>query len=495
MLGIILAAVEATGVAAAMPTAAAELGGVERYSWIFTAYLLTSTVAMPLYGKLADLYGRQRIYQSAVMIFLAGSALCGAAPSMPLLIVFRALQGLGAGGLMPITATIAADIYPLAERGRVQGLFAGTWAVAGLLGPLVGGWVTDTLSWRWIFYLAIPAGLASIVLTGRHLREDVAPRRHSLDVLGTLSLAAAVSCLLVALTEGTRRWGVLDPRTLGLFAAAAAGFVLFLWQEHRAAEPILPLDIFKNRLIAVGSAGNVVLGMLLFSLTTYVPIFGQGVLGGTALDAGALLIPLSLGWTVSSTVGGRLLMRMSYRTFELWGAAFTLGGCVLLALADADSGRGDVMGAAFVIGLGLGWVSLPLLLGVQNAVPKARSGVATSSVQFFRFIGGAVAVAALGALFQARQSARSGGLDVEAALDPELRAALDPATLDVLQGALLHALDGVFVATTAIAVAGLLCAAAFPRGSAEELAWTDDADGGQTHSTHSPALDREREKR
>lgn len=471
MLGIILTAVEATGVSAAMPTAASELGGVERYSWIFTAYLLTSTIAMPLYGKLADLYGRRRIFQTGISLFLLGSMLCGTAPSMTVLIVFRAIQGLGAGGLMPLTATIAADIYPLAERGQMQGLFAGTWTVAALLGPLGGGWITDTFSWRWIFYLTIPAGVLSIALVGRYLREVVEPRRHALDVLGALSLMVAVISFLVALTEGTSQWGRLDPRTLALYAASAAGLATFLWQERRAAEPILPLDIFGNRQVSVASVGNVLLGMLFFSLSTYIPIFGQGVLGGTAIDAGSLLIPLSLGWTLSSTVGGRMLLRMSYRAFLLWGASVATGGCVFLALVDAESSRWDVMRTAFFIGLGLGWVSLPYLIGVQNAVPKERRGVVTSTVQFFRFIGGAVAVAALGALFQARQSAASGGLDVEAALNPELRAHLDPQTLKVLQGALLHALDGVFVALTGIAVAVFLCAAAYPRGSAEELAW------------------------
>jgi EmrB/QacA subfamily drug resistance transporter len=478
-LGIFLAAIEATAVAAAMPTAVSELGGVERYSWVFTAYLLTSTAAMPLYGKLADLYGRRRIFQLGISVFIVGSVLCGQASSLNVLIAFRAIQGLGAAGLMPVTATIAADIYSLQERGRVQGAFAGTWAVAGLLGPLIGGWITDNFSWRLIFYASVPLGFLAMALVGRFLREEIQPREHAFDLLGTCSLTAAVTCLLVALTEGTASWGWGDPRTLGLLAVAFAGLAVFLWQERRAPEPMLPLDIFHIPIVAVASAGNLVLGMMLYSLSTYVPIFGQGVLGGTAVDAGSLLIPLSLGWTFSSTVGGRFLMRFTYRTFLLWGAAVAFAGCSGIAAAGLDTTRLEFMAAAFFVCLGFGWVSLPFLLGPQNAVPWQKRGVATSSVQFFRSIGGALAVAGLGALFHARQTAavvRRGladGPDIGAALDPELRAGLDPVVLQGLQEAVMDGLDGIFTTLALLAGIIVVVALAFPRGSAEELAWPE----------------------
>ncbi len=478
VFGIVLAAVEATAISAAMPTAVSELGGVERYSWVFTAYLLTSTASMPLYGKLADLYGRRRIYQVGIGLFLLGGALCGLAPTMTLLIVFRAVQGLGAGGLMPITATIAADIYTLEERGRVQGAFAATWAVSGLAGPLIGGLITDTLSWRFIFYLTIPAGLASMWLVGRYLRESVGRREHALDVVGTLSLTIATVLLLWALTEGGGAHGFMAPATLAMLGGAALGLVLFLWQENRAPEPILPLGLFRHRIIWVSSVGNALLGMLLFGLTTYVPVFGQGVLGGTAIDAGVLLIPLSIGWTSSSTIGGRLLMRFSYRAFLLTGGVcVALGTGFMAVLGGAAASRLTVMASLLVVGVGMGCLSLPYLLGVQNAVPPKQRGVATSSVQFFRSIGGAIAVAALGGLLYARQVAvlaTEPGLgvgDIERALDPQARSALDPSVLETLRGALVHGLDGVFTAMALVAAAVLLISFAFPRGGAASLAF------------------------
>jgi EmrB/QacA subfamily drug resistance transporter len=469
LLGMFLAALEATAVAAAVPTAVGELGGVSRYSWVFSAYLLTSTTTVPMFGKLADLYGRRRIYGVAVAIFLAGSALSGLARSFGQLVVFRALQGLGAGGVMPVAVTVVGDIYSLEERGRVQGVFSGVWALASLVGPLLGGLITDALSWRWIFFLNVPFGLLSAWMLHRWLREESGRKERRLDVLGTVSLTAAVTLLLLALIEGPESWGWRDARTLALLAGAAAGLALFLWQERRAPEPMLPLDLFHNRLIAVASAGNVLLGALLFAITAYVPMFGQGVLGGTAVDAGSMLAPILIGWPIASTLAGRLLLRVSYRTMSVGGSALAVAGALLLARSGAATTRLEVMIAMLVIGLGLGFVSMPYLLGVQNAVPWHRRGIATGSVQFFRNIGGAVAVAALGALLNARLLAVAGpGAGANAVLDPALRARLAPGALHHLVTALLAGISAVFVALAVLAVASLAVALRFPRGSARE---------------------------
>jgi len=469
LLGMFLAALEATAVAAAVPTAVGELGGVSRYSWVFSVYLLTSTTTVPLFGKLADLYGRKRTYQVAVAFFLVGSALSGLARSFGQLVIFRAIQGLGAGGVMPVAITIVGDIYSLEERGRVQGAFSGVWALASLIGPLLGGIITDALSWRWIFYLNVPFGLVSAWMLHRWLREETGRTEHRLDVLGTVSLTAAVTLLLLALIEGPESWGWSDARTLGLLAGSAAGLALFFWQERRAPEPMLPLDLFKNRLIAVASAGNVLLGALLFSITAYVPMFGQGVLGGTAVDAGSILAPILIGWPIASTLAGRMLLRVGYRTMSVGGATLTVAGSLLLARAGAATTRLEVMAAMLVIGLGLGFLSMPYLLGVQSAVPWQRRGVATSSVQFFRNIGGAVAVAALGALLNARLRAIAGpGADANAVLDPALRTRLAPATVHHLVSALLHGIQGVFIALAGLAVVSFAVALLFPRGSARE---------------------------
>lgn len=470
LLGMFLAALEATAVATAVPTAVGELGGVAHYSWVFSAYLLTSTTTVPMFGKLADLFGRKRTYQWSVAIFLIGSALCGIAHTFPQLILFRAIQGLGAGGVNPVATTIVGDIYTLEERGKIQGIFSGVWAAASLIGPLLGGMITDSLSWRWIFYLNLPFGLLSAVMIQRFMREETRRTEHRLDILGTLSLTAAVTLLLLALLEGPGTWGWLDVRTLGLLAGAGAGLALFLWQEKRAPEPMLPLDLFQNRLIAVASAGNFLIGALLYSLTAYVPMFGQGVLGGSAMKAGTILAPILLGWPIASTLAGRILLKVDYRPMTIFGSITVITGTALLAWTHAGTGAAWIMTSMMLTGFGLGFVSMPYLLGVQNAVPWHRRGVATSSVQFFRNIGGAISVAALGALLNARLQAIAGpGVDANAALDPALRARLSPAALHTLTGALLHGLQGTFVAIAALSVVFLVTALLGPRGSAHSL--------------------------
>jgi Na+/melibiose symporter-like transporter len=287
-----------------------------------------------------------------------------------------------------------------------------------------------------------------------------------------VSLTVAVTLLLLALLEGGSAWGWADVRTLSLLAGSLAGLGVFIWQERRHPEPMLPFDLFQNPLIAVSSLGNVLLGALLFSLTAYVPMFGQGVLGGTAVDAGTMLAPVLIGWPIASTLAGRMLMRVSYRPMAIGGGVLILGGTLLLARTGVETGRTDVMISMMITGLGLGFVSMPYLLGVQNAVAWDRRGVATSSVQFFRSIGGAVAVAALGALLNARlESAAGPGLNADAALDPGLRARLAPGALQRLTGALLHGLHGVFYAVLALGAASLVVALFFPRGSTRELTY------------------------
>jgi EmrB/QacA subfamily drug resistance transporter len=469
LLGMFLAALEATAVAAAVPTAVGELGGVARYSWVFSIYLLTSTTTGPLFGKLADLYGRKRTYQVSVAIFLVGSALCGVARSFTQLILFRAIQGLGAGGVQPVTITLIGDIYTLEERGRVQGVFSGVWALASLVGPLLGGLITDALSWRWIFYLNVPFGLVSAWMLHRWLREETGRKEHRLDILGTVSLTAAVTFLLLALVEGPEAWGWGDVRTIGLLAGSAVLLAVFLWQERRAPEPILPLDLFENRLIAVASVGNTLLGAFLYAVTAYVPMFGQGVLGGSAVAAGTLLTPVLLGWPIASTIAGRALLKVGYRTMSIGGGLLAVVGSFLLARTGAGTTRPEMLTSMLIIGLGLGFLSMPYLLGVQSAVPWSRRGVATSSVQFFRSIGGAIAVAALGALLNSRLERIAGpGANANAALEPALRAKLAPEALHTLTAALLQGLQAVFIALAVLAVIGFGVALLFPRGSAQE---------------------------
>lgn len=466
-----LAALEATAVGTAMPTAVGELGGVARYSWVFSAYLLTSTTTVPLYGKLADLYGRRRIYIAAVALFLIGSVLSGLSRTFNELIVFRAIQGLGAGGVMPVAITLIGDIFTLEERGRMQGIFSSVWAISSLLGPAAGGVVTELLSWRWIFFLNIPFGVISVILLVVYLQERPADRTPRLDLPGTVALTIAITLLLIALLEGSGAWGWSDPRTLVALGGAGIGLIAFLWQERRAPEPMLPLDLFRSPIISVASAGAVIIGALLFVASAYVPVYAQGVLGGTAVDAGLVLAPVSLGWPIASTIAGRLLLGVGYRPLTIAGGGIATVGALLLAGVGEGTDRLDLMLAMLVLGLGLGAMATPYLVAVQNAVPWHRRGVATSSQQFFRMIGGAVAVAALGALLNERLRSTAGAVATpDVALDPELRALLSPAALETLVNALGSGLHAVFIAFAVLAGVGLAIALLFPAGSARELA-------------------------
>lgn len=477
LLGMFLAALEATAVAAAVPTAVGEMGGVARYSWVFSAYLLSSTTTVPLYGKLADLYGRRWTYHVSVVIFLIGSALSGVSQSLEQLILFRFIQGVGAGGVMPVAITVTGDIYTLEERGKMQGLFSGVWATASLVGPFLGGWITDTFSWRWIFYLNLPFGIASSLMVQHYLREEPQRSEHKLDILGTVSLTAGITLLLLGIMEGPSAWGWGDPRTVAVLIGAAVSLAVFFWQEQRAPEPMLPLTLFRDRLIAVSSVGNFILGALLFSITAYVPVFMQGVLGGSARDAGTVLTPILIGWPIASLVVGKLMMRYSYRTFALIGSLLLLAGGVMLALVDSDTGRVQILLSMLIIGFGLGFNSMPYLLGVQNAVPWNLRGVATSSVQFFRSIGGAIVVSVVGAIFGVLVAREAAGIDPNTALDPALRAHAEPETLARLSTALLHGLQAVYLVLAVLCAVSIAVAFVFPRGSASSFTHPERTQG------------------
>lgn len=471
LAGLFLSALEATAVATAMPTAVADLGGMERYSWAFSIYLLTSTTTVPLYGKLADLYGRLRIYVWGMALFLLGSALCGAADTFGQLIAFRAIQGLGAGGVMPVSVTLIGDIFTLEERGRMQGVFSGVWGVASLIGPAVGGFVTDAFSWRFVFYFAIPFGILSAVLLIIFLQEQEVRREHKLDLIGTTLLTGSIALLLTAILEGSEVWGWSSPRTIGLVACSLLAFIGFVLQERVAPEPTLPFDLFRNRVIAVASAGSVVIGAMLFTLTAFTPMYVQGVLAGSAAQAGAPLIGMSIGWPLASATAGRLMIRTGYRRLVVVGATITVVGVGMLALVGRSSSLQYLIVSMVVLGIGNGLVSTPYLVAVQNAVPWKRRGVATSSSQFFRTIGGAIAVAAFGAVVNANLHARMGtAFNANSALDPSLRARLSADALDRVQAALASGLHVVFLICAGMAMVGLAIGLLFPHGSATDHA-------------------------
>ncbi|HEU5368212.1 MAG TPA: MDR family MFS transporter [Ktedonobacterales bacterium] len=495
MLGTALSALDVTVVSAAMPTIVGHVGGLSLYPWVFSSYLLASTITVPIYGKLADLYGRKRIYAISAVLFLVGSGLCGAATSMPQLILFRVVQGLGAGGVQPMTSTIVGDIYSVEQRGKVQGLFSGVWGVSSVVGPLVGGVITQYISWRGIFYMNLPFGLLSIVLLWVYLHEQLERRRPRIDYLGAVLLAVGVTALLLGIQEGGVDFPWYSAPILGLLALAVVCLALFVWQEFRAPEPMLPPRLIRQGIIAVSTLGALLLGTLIVVIPSYLPLYVQGVEGGTALIAGIALAPLSVFWPGGSYVCGVLVLRVGYRVSALVGVAFSSVGLALLVplgwLSLSQTGTAALilvgMGLA---GFGLGILSLTYLIAVQNSVSWSERGVATAFNQFARTIGGAVGVAAMGAVLNTQlmsglaaaginlgaipDPTQSGHtLTLDALLRPETRATLPADLLTRLVDPLGASLHILFIMMAALAVLGFIAARLLPAGAVSSK--TEDA--------------------
>lgn len=453
MTGMLLAALEGTVVGTAMPTIVAALGGLAHYSWVFSAYLLTSTVTVPVWGKLSDLFGRRRLFQIGVAVFLIGSAACGLAQTMTQLILSRAVQGIGAGALVPLAMTIIGDIFTLQERAKMQGLFSGVWGVSSVFGPLLGGFITDQLSWRWVFLINLPVGIAAAAIIGFGLIEPKREERAAIDYLGAIVLTAAVTLLLLVLGDGGRYL---------LLAPVVALFFWFVRIETRAEDPIVPLRLFRNPVVTVAIVVGFLAGIAMFAAITFVPLLAQGVLGATATEAGSFLTPLMLAWVLASIVGGRLLMRLGSRTLVLAGLVFMLGGFAALATFSRATPRMLMMLELTFIGAGLGLTMLTLLIASQHSVPREQLGITTSLNQFSRSIGGALGVALLGALLAAGLAEFSH--DPNALVNPEARAHIAPAELAALQGALQKTLRTIFWACAAVVAAALAVAFRIPPG-------------------------------
>ena len=386
-----LGALEATVVSTAMPTVIATLGGLAHYSWVFSAYLLTSTASVPIWGRLSDLYGRRRMYLIGVAVFLVGSVMSGAATNMAGLIVARALQGLGAGAIIPLSMTIIGELYALAERARTQALFSGVWGVASIAGPLVGGYITDALSWRWVFYLNVPFSLVCLGVIAVAYPPSRGAKPVRVDWLGATLLFVGVSTLLLALgddTGPTILWAVL---TVGLLA-------WFVMVERRVVEPILPIDLLRHPVMARTLGVVFLVGFALFGAIAFIPLFVQVVMGGSATQAGQVLTPLFLGWVVMSVISARATVRLGYRVVAITGGVLvTLGFAGFLALGP-ESKRWVLFSSCFITGAGMGLQMLSLLLAVQHGIDRSRLGIATSLNQFSRSVGAAVGVSAMGAL-------------------------------------------------------------------------------------------------
>ncbi len=470
LLGLFVAAMEMTVVSTAMPTVVAELGGLHLYAWAFAAYMLATTVTVPIWGKLADLRGRKPVLLAGIGLFLVGSLACGQSRSMATLIAWRVVQGLGAGAMQPVTFTIVGDLFDVHERGRMQGLFGAVWAVAGLVGPFLGGAIVHSVGWRWIFWVNLPFGVASAAVLTVAYHERPERHEHQLDVAGAALLSVAVVAALLAARS----------RGAGLVAAPVAALAAagFLAVERRARDPLVPLDLFSRRVIVVASACGALMGAAMLATVTYVPLWVQSVLGLAPTAAGAAIAPMALGWPVASAVSGRLIPRVGYRRLLFVGFAVSAIASVLAAVVLRPGAPLLAVQALMALyGAGLGTANPPLLIAVQTSVPWNRRGVATASTLFFRTIGGTLSVGLLGGvLANALANAGTSPELVEKLLGPE-RALLDPAIVSPVAAALQGAMGVVFWTGAAIACTAFAVVLAFPH--IEVAARADDLRGGR----------------
>lgn len=465
MLTLLLAALDQTIVSTALPTITSDLGGLNHLSWVVTAYLLASTASTPIWGKISDLYGRKLMLQSAVVVFVVASALAGLSQTMGQLIATRALQGLGGGGIMVLVMAVIADLIPPRERGRYAGLFGAVFGLASIIGPLLGGFFTEQLSWRWIFYINLPLGIAAFAILGAVLHLPRHYEKHRIDWAGAALLVAGVTALLLVTVWGGQEYPWGSPEIIGLAVGGVAMLVLFVWQETRAAEPMVSMALFRDKVFTVSSGIGFVVGFAMFGSIVYLSIYLQVVYGSTPTEAGLQLLPLMGGMLVTSIGSGLLITRFGrYKVFPIVGTALATVALFLFSRLGADTPYWQIALAMLVLGTGLGNVMQVLVLAVQNSVPQREIGAATSASTFFRSIGGSFGTAVFGAVWAGRLAAEmtaafpGGGLPAGGDTTSSLQTiqALPPAIQDQVLGAFANAIDTTFLVAVPVMVAAVV---------------------------------------
>ncbi|MBI2861600.1 MAG: MFS transporter [Chloroflexi bacterium] len=501
-LGTLLVALNISVVSTVMPTVVASLGGLDLYSWVFMAYLMASTVTTPIAGRLSDLYGRRRLYIAGTALFILGSALCGASQSMEQLILFRAVQGLGGGALLALHFTIIGDVFPPTQRAQVQGLVATVWAVSSVAGPLIGGFIVDQIGWRWVFYLNLVPAALPLPLILVNLVE-ARRGRPQIDYLGVLFLTTTIIALLLGPLQPGAVWGSLP--VFGFSLIAIGSLAAFLVVEGHAAQPLVPLGLFRSRTFTIANVGNFLTGLAVLASPTFIPPFVQGVMGRSATQAGLAMMPMSIGWPLGSLIGGQILNRLGYRNVVTIGMGLMVIGFFPLSRISLNTGFFEIMSASFVAGAGMGLIAPTVITAVQNTVDRSELGIATSLAQFFRQIGGAMGLSVMGSLMAFRfhralgqlllpldpaSLLEAGGGDMQAALDPERASQLSAPVRAAFQGAMAEAIAWVFAIALAAVILGLLVGFFMPNTSPLREAKARDSleESGETGFSQSGRL-------
>lgn len=471
ILSLFLASMEGTVVATAMPSIVAQLGGLSIYSWVFSIYMLASTTTVPIYGKISDLLGRKKVYTFSMALFLAGSVLCGLANSMEWLVVFRAIQGLGAGGIIPMALTVIGEIFSVEKRAKMQGLISGVWGLSSIIGPVIGGFLVDQISWHWVFYInLIPGSLAILFVWFAWVdQEKQVSKPPKLDISGTVILSIAVLALLIGSN------GLQNPSNFWFIALSVGLFTTLFFVEKRAGDPILPIKLFKNRLFIVAFLHGILAGWAMFGSLSYVPLFVQAVVGTTATMAGISLMPMSLSWTITSILGGRLILKVNFRILAIIGMLLLAIGSFMMTTIGVNTNQLSVMFYTSLMGIGMGLTIPIFMIIVQTAVPKGVLGTATSTLQFSRSIGGTIGVSVLGVFLSSRLAKLliESGFDIgSVSLSSLINQApgSEVAISESLRLALSGAMANMFFIAFGAAILGLIIVFFTPKGKVTQLA-------------------------
>ena len=463
MMAMFIAAVESSIIATAMPTIVAQLGGFQLFSWAFSAYLLTQTVTIPVYGRLADLYGRKRVFYVGTSIFLVGSLLCGFAHDMVWLIAFRALQGLGAGAIMPVATTIVGDIYSGEERAKIQGYLSSVWGISAIVGPSLGAFLIEHAHWAWVFWLNVPIAIAAIAMIGLFLRERLVPRQHQVDFVGAALMMFGIGVLMFALTQADE---LSAPMILVLVGIAALALAELVRRERRATEPMLPSVVWRNRIVSTANMSGFGIGAVMMAGTAFLPAYIQGVLGYSAAIAGIVLTVMSLSWSFASTLSGQIMVRTSFWLTGTLGGASLLIGSIMLAAMTPSLGLHWAIAGSIFFGMGLGACNTTFLVAIQSNVDWQARGIATSSNLFARMMGRSLGAALFGAIlnFGVNRQMPGGGDVIDRLLEPSFRSQFSAAEIAHLTGVISSSLHEVYLVGAILAAVTLAVILCFPRG-------------------------------